>query len=192
MASTVFGVMYGGFSVCRQDHLLSTKPSSRPNHRRPAQRGQAFNAHMPGIDYGALNGLIGYALRRAQIRIYQDFLDALAPWSMTPPRFSAMTIIHANPGLKLTTLAQAMGIARSGVVQVVNALEKLGYAQRMDFSSDKRAFALMLTAEGSKALETITREICAHDARVSATLTTVEQAELRRLLEMLGAPPERS
>jgi DNA-binding MarR family transcriptional regulator len=171
----------------QQEHVLSTKPSSRPNHRRPAQRGEPFNAHMPGIGYGALDDLIGYALRRAQIRIYQDFLDAVAPWSITPPRFSAMTIIQANPGLKLTTLAQAMGIARSGVVQVVNSLEKLGYVERTAFSSDKRAYALLLTAEGTLALETITQEISAHDARVSAALTEGEKMELRRLLDLLGS-----
>lgn len=166
---------------------MNKKPSSRPNHRRPAQRGEAPAGLVPDIAYGALNGLIGYALRRAQIRIYQDFLDALEPWAITPPRFSAMTIIGENPGLKLTTLAHAMGIARSGAVQVVNSLEKLGYVERADFSSDKRAYALMLTADGETALEKITQEIQAHDARVSVRLTPEEKRELGRLLGMLGS-----
>ncbi len=174
------------FPNFRTDTTLSQKPSSRPNHRRPAQRGESLDAQVQGIDYGALDDLVGYALRRAQIRIYQDFLDALAPWSVTPPRFSAMTIIHANSGLKLTTLAQAMGIARSGAVQVVNALEKLGYVQRTDFSSDKRAYALVLTSLGVETLDSITREIKAHDARISARLTAPQQKTLRRLLGLLG------
>lgn len=165
---------------------MKHKPNPGPSSRRGVQRAGVLSVRMPDIDYGALDGLIGYSLRRAQIRIYQDFLDSLAPWSITPPRFSAMSIIHANSGLKLTTLAQAMGIARSGAVQVVNALEKLGYVQRMDSSKDKRAHALVLTAEGVKTLETITREITAHDARISVRMTAAEQSELRRLLDLLG------
>src|SRR5690606_41896999 len=130
--------------------------------------------------------LVGYSIRRAQIRIYQDFLDALDPWSITPPRFSAMTIIHGNPGMKLTELANAMGIARSGAVAVVDSLQELGYVVRAGSLVDKRAHALALTEVGQEALHGITQAICDHDARISAKLTSAEQQELRRLLDLLG------
>ena len=141
---------------------------------------------MPGVRYGTLDDLLGYALRRAQIRIYEDFLEALSSWSITPPRFSAMTIIANNPGMKLTELAAAMGIARSGAVTVVNALEKLGFISRKDSSVDKRAHALALSAQGEKALIEITQAIRLHDERISARLTAEDQVELRRLLGLLG------
>src|SRR5699024_10211869 len=127
-------------------------PSSRPQHRRPAQRGESTGAQLPDVEYGILDELLGYALRRAQIRIYQDFLDALDCWSITPPRFSAMTIIANNAGMKLTELGAAMGIARSGAVEVVNSLEKLGFVSRTDSMVDKRAHALALSKEGKQAL----------------------------------------
>lgn len=165
---------------------MSRKLSSRPNNRRPDQRGEPFNAQVPGVDYGVLDELVGYCLRRAQIRIYQDFLDALGSWSITPPRFSAMTLIGNNAGMKLTELARAMGIARSGAVEVVNSLEKLGYVARGASQSDKRAHALALTPEGGQALAGITQAIREHDARISASLSLEEQAELRRLLNKLG------
>ncbi|NYT86190.1 MarR family transcriptional regulator [Pusillimonas harenae] len=138
------------------------------------------------MDYGMLDALVGYTLRRAQIRIYQDFLDALDNWSITPPRFSAMVIIANNADMKLTELAAAMGIARSGAVEVVSSLEKLGFVSRTDSSVDKRAHALALSNEGRKALHGITEAIQAHDARISARLTVAERAELRRLLGLLG------
>lgn len=165
---------------------MSRKLSSRPNNRRPAQRGKQFDAQVPDVEYGVLDELIGYSIRRAQIRIYQDFLDALGPWSITPPRFSAMTIIQANADMKLTELANAMGIARSGAVEVVNSLEKLGYAARAESRLDKRAHALALTDAGREALRGITQAIREHDARISAKLTADEQKELRRLLDSLG------
>lgn len=165
---------------------MSRRPSSRPNQRRPEQRGETSGAELPGVAYGVLDELVGYALRRAQIRIYQDFLDALGPWGITPPRFSAMTLICHNGGMKLTELARAMGIARSGAVEVVNALEKLGYVTRAVSTSDKRAHALALTPEGARALAEITEATRQHDARISSTLSEREQAELRRLLDRLG------
>lgn len=165
---------------------MTRKPSSRPQHRRPAQRGESTGAQVAGVDYGILENLMGYALRRAQIRIYQDFLDALDNWSITPPRFSAMIIIDKNADMKLTELAAAMGIARSGAVEVVNSLEKLGFVSRTDSTVDKRAHALALSSEGKKALSSITQAIQVHDARISTRLTADEQAELRRLLGLLG------
>jgi DNA-binding MarR family transcriptional regulator len=164
------------------------RPSSRPQHRRPEQRGEPSRTRIPGVEYGALDSLIGYALRRAQIRIYQDFLDALEPWAITPPRFSAMTLVAHNRGMKLTELARAMGIARSGAVEVVNSLEKLGYVARAASTRDKRAHALALTSDGETALAAITEATRKHDARISSTLSQAEQLELRRLLDKLGQP----
>src|SRR3546814_5024750 len=69
----VTGVQTCALPICR-------KLSSRPNNRRPAQRGKQFDAQVPDVEYGVLDELIGYSIRRAQIRIYQDFLDALGPW----------------------------------------------------------------------------------------------------------------
>lgn len=138
------------------------------------------------MDYGVLTDLIGYTLRRAQIRIYQDFLDVMEPWSITPPRFSALTLIRHNAAMKQTELARAMGIARSGALEVVNSLEKLGYVRRCDSPTDRRAFALELTAEGEKVLEIVTALIREHDARISARLSDAEHLQLRTLLNKLG------
>ncbi len=139
-----------------------------------------------GLSYGVLTELVGYSLRRAQIRIYQDFLNVLEPWSITPPRFSAMVLVRHNAGMKLTELARGMGIARSGAVEVVNSLEKLGYVRRCDSPTDRRAFALELTASGRKVLDQATKLVCEHDARISARLSQEEHIQLRTLLDKLG------
>jgi DNA-binding MarR family transcriptional regulator len=180
------GRLQNGIAALETGIAVSKKLNSRPNNRQPAQRGEQSNAQVPGVEYGVLDELVGYSIRRAQIRIYQDFLDALGPWSITPPRFSAMTIIQSNTDMKLTELANAMGIARSGAVEVVNSLEKLGYATRTESTVDKRAHALALTDAGREALRGITQAIREHDARISARLTAAEQKELRRLLDSLG------
>lgn len=135
------------------------------------------------MQYGVLDTLVGYAIRRAQISIYEDFLAALAPWDITPQRFSALTLIAANAELKLTDLARILGIARSGAVQLVDQLQAMGYVTRREAAADKRAYSLALTAPGRRAHASITRAVQAHDRRISAQLS---DAERRKLIELLG------
>lgn len=158
--------------------------ASRP--RRPAARGEHFEPHVAGVSYGALDSLVGYAIRRAQILIYEDFLAALAPWDITPQRFSALTLIASNADLKLTDLARILGIARSGAVQLVDQLQAMGYVTRRDAAGDKRAYALTLTSAGRRAHTSITRAVRAHDQRISAQLSDVERGQLIGLLGRLG------
>lgn len=163
---------------------MSQVRSSQP--RRPAARGEHFDPHVPGVDYGVLDELVGYAIRRAQILIYEDFLAALAPWDITPQRYSALTLIAANPDLKLTELARILGIARSGAVQLADQLQDLGYVRRHEAAKDRRAYALRLTESGRRAYADITRAVREHDARVSAGLDDGERALLVSLLGRLG------
>lgn len=130
--------------------------------------------------------MVGYAIRRAQILIYEDFLAGLAPWEITPQRFSALTLVAKNPDLKLTDLARILGIARSGAVQLVNQLEAMGYVRRGEVAGDKRAYALTLTAAGRRAHAAITQAVRAHDARISARLNDAERKQLIALLDRLG------
>ncbi|MBY4731093.1 MarR family winged helix-turn-helix transcriptional regulator [Cupriavidus pauculus] len=152
----------------------------------PDPDGGHFEPHVPHVDYGVLDSLIGYAIRRAQIRIYEDFVASLAPWNITPPRFSALQIIARNPDLKLTDLAQILGIARSGAVLLVDALESMSLVQRVPSPTDRRAYGLTLTDIGRQTLSEVTRTVCEHDARIAAGLTDQEQQMLRAMLEKLG------
>lgn len=154
--------------------------------KRKATPAEPFQPHVPGIEYGILEGLLGFAVRRAQLVLYDDFMRALAPWQITPPRFSALVIISENPGLKLTELAKILAVARSGAVVLVDALSELGYVLRRDSVSDRRAFQLALTAKGRRALQAISREVQAHDRRISSMLSKQEQVQLRAMLRRMA------
>ena len=141
-----------------------------------------FVPRVPGIRYGALDELAGYAVRRAQIRMYELFAESLEPWGITPQRFSAMTIVGLNPGLKLTELARIMGIARSGVVALVDVLEGMGYMERQTVPGDARAFSLVLTPKGHKDLVEITRAVKRSDEIATHGLSPEEVVLLRGML----------
>ena len=147
-----------------------------------------FDPHVPDIDYGVLDRLIGYAIRRAQIRIYEDFVVSLAQWQITPPRFSALVIISRNPKLKLTDLAHILGIARSGAVLLVDALQEMNLVERRPAPGDRRAYSLVLTPTGKRTLEAAKQAVIAHDAHVASALSEQEQATLKSLLARLAPP----
>jgi len=163
---------------------MATHTPPRRASRRNRQ--EHFDPHIEGVSYGQLDHLIGYAVRRAQIRLYEDFADTLQPWSITPQRFSALTLIHNNPCIKPTELARAMGIARSGVVIILDWLEAAGYVRRVGEQSDKRTLALEVSTAGERALAAITAAVVAHDSKMSARLDPSEKQQLMMLLDRLG------
>ncbi|MBF6991797.1 MarR family winged helix-turn-helix transcriptional regulator [Cupriavidus sp. IK-TO18] len=170
-------------------HTASARRKPRePLAPDPAVADAGFDPHVPNIDYGVLDSLIGYAIRRAQIRIYEDFVLSLSQWQITPPRFSALVIISRNPHLKLTELARILGIARSGAVLLVDALEEMNLVARRPAAGDRRAYSLVLTPSGRKTLDAATRAVVEHDAHVGSALSDSDQATLKSLLSRLAPP----
>ncbi len=149
-------------------------------------KGDHFDPHVPGIRYGVLDELVGYGVRRAQLAIYEDFVESLATWGITPQRFSALTIVSLNPRLKLTELADVLGIARSGAVTLVDALAEMGYVERHPAPDDKRAYGLLMTAKGTKDLAEITSAVRAHDARIAQQLAPGEAKQLMQTLNRIA------
>jgi DNA-binding MarR family transcriptional regulator len=144
-----------------------------------------FEPHVSGIDYGMLDQNVGYAIRRAQIAIYVDLYRALAPWGMSPQRYSAMTLIARNEGLTQSRLASLLGIAGSGAVMVIRSLKSMGYVDHAPSLTDARAYSLKLTSAGRSALKNIDSAVIEHEARVTAALSTKDRKSLIELLARL-------
>ncbi len=161
-------------------------PAPRLARRRTARSLPATNDNDALVSDGELSGLIGYALRRAQLRVFEDFYKALSIEGITPARFSALCLIDANTGISQTTLAQTLDIARSGVVNLIDNLEKLDLVSREPIATDKRAYALHLTRNGKLTLQRIRRQVAVHEARVCSRLGKREKQILLELLSRVG------
>jgi len=134
------------------------------------------------IDYGSLDTLVGYSVRRAQLAIVEAFDREFAAEGITTQRFSALVLIVRNPGLTQVQLAQVMGISAPQATVVVDALVKLGFAERRVLDHDRRARAVYPTRLGERRLPEFETQVLAHDRRVSAALTEAERRDLLRLL----------
>jgi len=138
-----------------------------------------------GLSYGDLDEHLGYVLRRAQIAGFDAFHRATESIDITPARYTAFTIIGANPGLTQSALGAALGTARSGAMTVVNWMEKRGLVERRHRPDDGRSWGLYLTRRGESRLRELNRRVRAKDAAFASRLTTGERAQLRQLLEKL-------
>ena len=163
------------------------QPKSRPVKRQVTQApASPFNARIEGINYDILEELTGYAVRRAQLSIYADFTASLGVYDITPQRFSSLVIVANNPGISQTRLSEVMGIARSGVVAIIDNFEQAGLLERQE-SGDRRSYQLQLTKEGLRQLDKYKQAVKEHDLRVSQQLSSKEREQLINLLGKLGS-----
>jgi DNA-binding MarR family transcriptional regulator len=132
---------------------------------------------------GVLPTLLGYRLRRAQQAVFRDFASAVA--EISPGRAGMLLLIDANPGVTQGRLAQAVGLDRSTMVGVIDALESRRLLERRR-GDDRRTKGLWLTSIGRTFVARLRKRIEAHERRVAAHLTAAERAQLLALLEKLA------
>ncbi|WP_122261226.1 MarR family winged helix-turn-helix transcriptional regulator [Ornithinimicrobium cerasi] len=88
-------------------------------------------------------------------------------------------------GVRVSHLADHLGIAPRSATEVADALEAAGLLSRSPDPTDRRAVLLALTPEGRHTVGRVRdRRRAAADAAVSA-LSPADRAELRRLLQEL-------
>ncbi len=134
------------------------------------------------LDTGVLDDLIGYALRRAQIQVFQHLVERLNAYDLRPAQFSALAIIAQNPGPTQAELAKSLAIEPPQVVPMVNKLEERGLALRVRCKPDKRSYGLFLSKAGEALLKELKEVAARSDQEATANLSTEEREQLRGLL----------
>lgn len=131
----------------------------------------------------ALDDLIGYAMRRAQLKLFQNLIGRLSEHDLRPAQFSALAIIEQNPGLMQADLARALTIEPPQVVPLLNKLESRALAVRVRCKPDKRSYGIFLSKTGETLLKTLKEIAAQSDLDATAALDGEERAELLRLLK---------
>ncbi len=132
---------------------------------------------------GLLPGLLGYRLRLAHQAVFRDFAASVPQAS--PGRAGMLMLVEANPGVTQGRLAAEVGLDRSTMVGVVDALEGSGFLARRR-GADRRTNGLWLTRRGRSTVAAMKRRIQAHERRIAAKLTAAEHAQLLALLEKIA------
>jgi DNA-binding MarR family transcriptional regulator len=138
------------------------------------------------LDMTYLRGTIGYAIRRAQMAVFDDLQEAIGKYQISPTQFSVLSLVADNPGALQSTIAEALGVERPRIVPVIDQLEKRGLATRVRSATDGRARKIYLTAEGASLLETLKSRFAEHQRRVAARLNSGTDALLAELWRLAG------
>ena len=137
-----------------------------------------------------LNSLIGYALRRCQLKLTQRLVEALTPYEIRPAQLSALLIIEASPGLMQADLARMLAIEPPQLVPLLNKLEKLGLAVRVRCKPDKRSYGIFLSKTGEQQLKVLKMVAAQSDRDATSMLSDEEREHLLHLLQRIRSSPE--
>ncbi|POA17759.1 MarR family transcriptional regulator [Pseudomonas sp. FW300-N1A1] len=130
----------------------------------------------------ALDDLIGYAMRRAQLKLFQNLIGRLSAYDLRPAQFSALAIIEQHPGLMQADLAKALAIEPPQVVPLLNKLEERALAVRVRCKPDKRSYGIFLSKTGEALLKELKQIAAQSDQESTSALDSQERDELLRLL----------
>ena len=125
-------------------------------------------------------------IRQAQLWVFQDFNETLAPLDIRPVQYSILSVIRENPGLSQMALSQVLGIVRSGVVPMLDGLESRKLLKRAASASDRRSHALHLTAEGNLLLNRADALVQQHENRLIEKVGPRGHKQLLEVLKVFG------
>jgi DNA-binding MarR family transcriptional regulator len=155
---------------------------------RPVRKGSADGAQDDGaLQLGELSELLGYVLKRAQLKVFEDFLRCVAPLQLTPAQFSVLLLLDKNPGRNQTEIANTLGILRPNFVAMLDNLESRDLCTRMRSANDRRSHILVLTDKGRAVLARAKKLVAnKHEARLNEVLGSANRIALLEMLTKIA------
>jgi len=167
--------------------VSKTGPIDAVKASRLARKEIEGSAETPALQLGELSGLLGYALKRAQLRIFEDFLRCVAPLQLTPAQFSVLLLIDKNPGRNQTEIAHTLGILRPNFVAMLDGLESRDLCTRIRSTNDRRSHILILTDKGRAVLARAKKLVAVkHEARLNELIGPANSASMLAMLTKIA------
>jgi DNA-binding MarR family transcriptional regulator len=118
--------------------------------------------------------------------------DALGSIGLTPALFALLNVLGARGATIQQQLSTDMGIDPSAMVKLINELEETGLAERRRRPNDRRAWEVVITPKGRRALERARRLASQVEDEVLGGLSARDRSELLTLLRraLASAPPQ--
>ena len=155
--------------------------------RPPRKEAGEAATESPALQLGELSEHLGYALKRAQLKIFEDFLRCVAPLQLTPAQFSVLMLLEKNPGRNQTEIANTLGILRPNFVAMLDSLESRDLCARSRSTNDRRSHILVLTDKGRAVLVRAKKLVATkHEARLNELLGPANRAALLAMLAAIA------
>lgn len=168
--------------------MTVSKTGADPAKSRPARKEPAEGAaETSPLQLGELSDHLGYSLKRAQLRIFEDFLRCVAPLELTPAQFSVLLLLDKNPGRNQTEIANTLGILRPNFVAMLDGLESRDLCARTRSTNDRRSHIVVLTDKGRTVLARAKKLVAAkHEARLNELLGPANRTALVSMLSKIA------
>src|SRR3954468_7444052 len=141
----------------------------------------------PTSPAGGLSRRASFLLVQLGTHRHRRFAERLAPLGLHPRHFGILTHLAANEGQSQQALSSALGIHRSAVVALVDALEHRGLAERRRDPADRRAYTLYLTPPGRELLAELERAADDEEDELLTALDASERSQLISLVQRVAA-----
>jgi len=152
------------------------QPSRTVQRKKPAPVDAVTPSGPTDMTY--LESTIGYAIRRAQIAVFQDIYGAFGEHRVTAVEFSVLAVVADNPGINQAELALALNVERPRMVPIINKLEQRGLTVRAIFADDGRVRLIHLTKPGHQLLAILKARLAMHQARMLERLGQDDAADI--------------
>jgi DNA-binding MarR family transcriptional regulator len=129
-------------------------------------------------------------LRLVQLRIYNEMVEGLQPFGLTPFQYMALSLAAHRGAWSTAEMARRFHIAPQSMNEVVAALEAKRLIARRESPTHRRILHVRLTAPGTRLLAKCDREIDRIEAKAFRALSERELAELRGTLGKVLSQPE--
>src|SRR5450830_1788846 len=167
----------------KYQHVMKQKKDTETNNS--ASNPERPLLRIPNLEYGVLDNMLGFALRRAQNTLFMDFYRATVDYDISPQRFAALVLIAENKNIRQAQLAEALGLHRSGALRLVAWLSERGWVERHDDDIDARAWGVSLTQAGSTILGELTKVVQEHDFNIQRIVGD-RNSQLKTDLELIA------
>jgi DNA-binding MarR family transcriptional regulator len=137
-----------------------------------------------------LSGRLAYLLKRAQLGLEVLHDDLLEPYGIGHRELAVLLFLAAREPESQQQAARRLGVDRTSMVALIDALEGKGLVARRPDPADRRRNVVAITDAGRRTLKQATRASDRAEQRLLAGLDAADAAQLRDLLRRLTVPGE--
>ena len=134
---------------------------------------------------------LGYLLKRAFLELEDLHAEHLAPAGVNARELTVLMLLDGHEPESQQQAARRLGVDRTTMVGLLDALETKGLVARQPDPADRRRNVLGLTEAGDRSLREARSASDDAERRLLRGLTETEAAQLRSLLSRIPAPPSR-
>ena len=138
------------------------------------------------VSLGELRQTAGFALRIAQLTLFERFFVSEWPRNLRISEFTVLLAMSHNPGVRQGVLADILKIKWPNMTKLVRALEERGLVERRIPKTNRRSVELWITPMGRRLVEDHVEHMQLVDREALSMLSDDEIGQLLTLCSKIA------